>query len=104
MDIALLCLAKTGVSNNDLKEWNQKPLLSRDWITFRVHFSKAHREWKANLRLTVGQHFPRANSVDTSTAMTNHQADTVDALVFAKQRRAMSTICYDVKGASPNSA
>ena len=44
-------------------------------------FSKAHREWKANLRLTAGQHFPRANAVDTPTSMTNHQADTVDALV-----------------------
>ena len=30
VDIALLCLAKTGVFNNDLKEWNRKPLLSRD--------------------------------------------------------------------------
>ena len=47
---------------------------------FRVHFAKAHREWKANLCLTAGQHFPRANSVDTSTATTNHQADTIDAI------------------------
>ena len=54
VDISLLCLVKTGVFNNDLKEWNRKPLLSRDWTTFRVHFSKAHREWKANLRLTAG--------------------------------------------------
>ena len=80
MDIALLYLAKTGVFNDDLKVWNQKPLLSCDWTTFSVHFAKAHREWKANLRLTAGQHFPRANAVDTSTAMTNHQADTVDTL------------------------
>ena len=66
--------------NDDLKEWNQLPLLNRNWSTFRVHFAKAHREWKANLRLTAGQHFPRANSVDTSTTMTDHQADNVDAL------------------------
>ena len=26
------------------------------------------------------KHFPRANAIDTSTIMTNHQADTVDAL------------------------
>ena len=80
VDIVLLCLAKTGLFKDDLKEWNRKPLLSRDWTTFRVHFAKAHREWKANLRLTAGKHFPRANAVDTSTAMTNHQADTVNAL------------------------
>ena len=66
--------------NDDLKEWNRKPLLSHDWTTFRVHFEKAHRKWKANLRLTAGQHFLRANAVNTSTAMTNHQEDTVDAL------------------------
>ena len=38
-----------------------------------------HREWRANLRLTAGQHFPRANAVD-STSLTNHQSETVDAL------------------------
>ena len=74
------CLEKTRVFNNNLKEWNRKPFLRRDWTTFGVPFAKAHREWKANLRLTAGQHFPQANSVDTSTAMKNHQADTVDAL------------------------
>ena len=58
VDIALLCLAKTGVFHDDLKEWNQKALLNRDWTTFRVHFAKAHREWRANFRLTAGQHFP----------------------------------------------
>ena len=58
LDIALFCLAKKGVFNDNLKEWNRKPLLSRDWTTFRVHFAKAHREWNANLRLTAGQHFP----------------------------------------------
>ena len=80
VDIALLCLSKAGVFNDYLKEWNRLPLLNRDWTSFRVHFSKAHREWKANLRLTAGQIFPRANTVDTSTSVTNHQADTVDAL------------------------
>ena len=58
VDIALLCFARTGVFNDNLKEWNRKPLLSRDWTTFRFHFTKAHREWKANLRLTTGKHFP----------------------------------------------
>ena len=43
VDIALLCLAKTGVFNDNLKEWNRKPLLSRDWTTFRLHFAKAPR-------------------------------------------------------------
>ena len=56
--IALLCLVKTGVFNDDLKEWNRLPLLNRNWSTFRVHFAKAHREWKANLRLTAGNIFP----------------------------------------------
>ena len=56
VNIALLCLAKTGVFNDDLKEWNRKPLLSRDWTTFRVHFAEAHRKWKAKLRLTAGQY------------------------------------------------
>ena len=79
VDIALLCLVKTGVFNDDLKEWNHLPLLDRTWPKFRVHFSKAHREWRANLRLTAGQHFPRANAVD-STSVQNHQAETVDAL------------------------
>ena len=44
-----------------------------------MHFAKAHREWRANLRLTAGQHFPRANVVD-STSVQNRQAKTVDAL------------------------
>ena len=80
VDIALLCLAQTGVFNDNLKEWNCLPLLDRTWPKFRVHFAKAHREWKANLRLTAGQNFPRANAVNTSPSMINHQADTVDAL------------------------
>ena len=73
VDIALLCLEKTGVFNDDIKEWNCLPLLDRTWPKFRVHFAKAHRKWRANLRLTSGQHFPRANAVD-STSITNHQA------------------------------
>ena len=50
VDIALLCLAKTGVFNDDLKGWNRLPLPNRSWPKFRVHFAKAHREWRANLR------------------------------------------------------
>ena len=65
--------------NDDLKEWNRFPLLDRTWPKFRVHFAKAHREWRANLRLTAGQHFPRTNAVD-ATSVHNHQAETVDAL------------------------
>ena len=42
--IALLCLAKTGVLNDNLKEWNRFPLQDRTWPKFRVHFAKAHRE------------------------------------------------------------
>ena len=80
VDISLLCLVNTGVFNDYLKKWNRKPLPSRDWTTFRVHFAKAHRYWKANLRLNAGGKIPRVNTVETSTAMTNHQADTVDAL------------------------
>ena len=57
VDIALLYLAQTEEFNDNLKEWNLKPLISRDWTTFRVYFAKAHREWKANLRLTAGQYF-----------------------------------------------
>ena len=49
------------------------------WPKFRVHFDKAHRKWRANLRLTAGQHFSRENTVD-STSLTNHQAETVDPL------------------------
>ena len=79
VDIALLCLAKTGVLNDNLKEWNRFPLLDRTWPKFRVNFAKAHREWRVNLRLTAGQHFPRANTID-STSVQNHQDDTVDAL------------------------
>ena len=79
VDIPLLCLAKTGVFNDYLNEWNRLPLLDCNWYKFRVHFAKAHRKWRANLRLTAGQHFPRANAVD-STSPTTHQADTVDSL------------------------
>ena len=79
VDIAVLCLAKTGMFNNDLKEWNRFPLLDRTWPKFRVHFSKAHREWRANLRLTAGHHFPIANAVD-ATSVHKHQAETVNAL------------------------
>ena len=75
----LLCIAKTGVFNDYLKEWNRFPLLDRTWPKFRVHFSKAHREWRANLCLTAGQHVPRANAVD-ATSVQNHQVETVDAL------------------------
>ena len=73
-------MAKTGVFHDDLKEWNRKPPLSRDWNTFRVHFEKAHHEWKANLRLTAGQHFPHANAVDTFNPSSDHQSDTKEAL------------------------
>ena len=79
VDIALLCIAKTGVFNDDLKEWNRFPLLDRTWPKFRVHFAKAHREWRANLRLAAGQNFPRENAVDATSAH-NHQSETVDAL------------------------
>ena len=79
-DTALLCLEKTGVFHNDLKEWNWKPPLSHDYNTFRVHFAKAHRECKANLRLTAGQHFPCSNAVDTFNSTSDHQSDTVEAL------------------------
>ena len=80
VNTALLCLAKTGVFHDDLKEWNRKPLLCRDWNTSRVHFAKAHCEWKANLRLTAGQHFPRTNAVETFNPTADHQSDTVEAL------------------------
>ena len=96
VDIALLCLAKTGVFNNDLKEWNRFPLLDHTWPKFRVHFAKAHREWRANLRLTARQHFPRANAVD-ATSVQNHQAETVDTLAnlataTAADRATMATL------------
>ena len=35
VDTALLCLAKTGVFNDDQKEWNRLPLLDRNWSEFR---------------------------------------------------------------------
>ena len=100
VDIALLCLAKTGVLNDDLKEWNCFPLLDRTWPKFRVHFSKAHREWRANLYLTAGQHFPRANAVD-ATSVQNHQAETVDALAnlataTAADRATVATLTYTI--------
>ena len=80
VDTALLCLEKTEVFHDDLKKWNRKQLLIRDWNTFRVHFVKAHREWKENLRLNAGQHFPRANAVDTFNSTSDHQPGTVEAL------------------------
>ena len=100
VDIALLCLAKTGVFNDDLKEWNRLPLLDRTWSKFRVHFAKSHREWRENLRLAAGQHFPRANAVD-STSLTTHQADTVDALAelataTAADRATVATLTYTI--------
>ena len=78
VEIALICLAKTGLFNDDLKEWNQKPFLSIDWTTFRVHFAKAHREWKANLRLTAGQHFPEPtpSKLQTTRRITRHTPST----------------------------
>ena len=41
VDIALLCLAKKEVFNDDLKEWNCLPLLDRTWPKFRVHFCQS---------------------------------------------------------------
>ena len=70
VDIALLCLEKTGVFNDDLKEWNRFLLLDRTWPKCRVHFAKSHRKWRANLRLTAGQHFTRANAVDVTSVQT----------------------------------
>ena len=101
MDITLICLSKTGVFKDDLKKWNRLPLLNRDWTTFRVHFAKAHREWKANLRLTAWQIFPRENALDTSTSMTNHQADTIDALAnlataTSADRATVETLTYTI--------
>ena len=69
-----------GVFHDNLKEWNQKPTLSHDWNTFRLHFAKGHREWKANLLLTTGKHFPRTHVVDTFNCTDDHQLDTVEAL------------------------
>ena len=37
-------------------------------------------EWKANLRLTAGQHSPRANSIDTFNPTADHKSNTVEAL------------------------
>ena len=58
VDTALLCIAKTGVFQDDIKDWNRMAELDQTWAKFKTHFSKAHREWKANLKLTTGQHFP----------------------------------------------
>ena len=43
VDIVLLRLEKTGVFNDNMKEWNRLPLLDRNWSKFRAHFVKAHR-------------------------------------------------------------
>ena len=80
VDTYLLCLAKTWLFHNHLNDWNQKPPPSRNWNTFRVHFTKAHREWKANFRLTTGKKFPHANAVDTFNPTAEHQSDTLEAL------------------------
>ena len=80
VDTSLLFLENTGVFHGDLREWNRKPPLSCDWNTFRLYFSKAHREWKSNLCLTAGQHFPRANAVDAFNSTAEYQSDTVEAL------------------------
>ena len=79
VDSALLCVAKTGVFHDDVKDWNRTPSLDQTWPNFQVHFAKAHREWKANLKLTTGTHFPRANAVipPALPAATN---ETVEAL------------------------
>ena len=36
VDTSLLCVAKTGVFNDDLKEWNWNPPLVGDWKNFRL--------------------------------------------------------------------
>ena len=87
-------MAKTGVFNNDLKEWNRLPILDHTWTKFRVHFSKAHHEWRANLRLTAGQHFPRATTVEY-TSLTNHQAENVDALANLATAKAADRATVD---------
>lgn len=58
VDTALLCVAKTGVFLDDIKEWNRKTPADRTWKIFKIHFVMAHCEWKAGLYLTAGQHFP----------------------------------------------
>ena len=73
-----------------------------------MHFSKAHREWRANLRLTAGQHFPRANGVDP-TSVQNHQAETVDALAnlataTAADRATVATLTDTIAQLSSESA
>ena len=65
VDTDLLCIAKTGVFQDDIKDWNRKEADDQNWKNFNTHFSKAHREWKANLKLTTGQHFPWANAVNS---------------------------------------
>ena len=80
VDTAILCVAKTGVFQDDLKDWNRKAAADKTWKAFKTFFAKAHRDWKANLRLTTGQHFPRANAVDASNSAAANNHETVEAL------------------------
>ena len=79
-DTALLCVAKTGVFQDDIKNWNPKAADDKAWKAFKMFFAKAHQDWKANLCLTSGKHFPRANAVDASSSMAAHNHETVEAL------------------------
>ena len=63
LNAAVSAIAASGVFNDDVKEWRKKPDGDQTWDNFKKFFSKAHSEWKAELKITAGQHFPRANFV-----------------------------------------
>ena len=62
MNAAVSAIAASGVLNDDVKEWRKKATTDKTWDAFKKFFSKAHTEWKAELKISAGNHFPRANS------------------------------------------
>ena len=81
VDTAILCVAKAGVFQDDLKDWNKQDPANRTWANFKKFFTTAHREYKANLKLTIGTLFPQANAVSgVPSPNATAQAETMNAL------------------------
>lgn len=60
---AISSIAASEVFQDSLRYWRKEDVVDKTWAKFNIFFSKVHRGWKATLKITIGQHFPRVNSV-----------------------------------------
>ena len=65
LNAAVAAVTASGVFQDDIKKWKGKAASDQTYANFKPYFMKAHRSWRASLRTTAGNHFPRVNSAAT---------------------------------------